>query len=102
MICVTFFDLDTQWAGDIHTDKKNPKLSRRLDHFLITESLQQSVDKVTILPTIEKCDHSPILLQINFLNENDNGKGYWKFNNSLLQNNDFCLKIEQKIESVIN
>lgn len=60
------------------------------------------MDKVTILPTIEKCDHSPILLQINFLNENDNGKGYWKFNNSLLQNNDFCLKIEQKIESVIN
>ena len=60
------------------------------------------MDKVKNLPTIEKCDHSPILLQINFLNENDNGKGYWKFNNSLLQNNDFCLKIEQTIESVIN
>ena len=80
---------------------KNPKLSRRLDHFLITDSLQQSVDKIVFLPTIEKCDHSPLLLKVDFLKENETGKGYWKFNNSLLQNDAFCLEINQTIESVL-
>ena len=80
---------------------KNPKLSRRLDQFLISNDLQQSVNKLSILPSIAMCDHSPLLLQLDFLKENDRGKGYWKFNNTLLQNDEFCSQVERYIASIL-
>ena len=76
--------------------QKTPKLSRRLDHFLISESLQDSVEKIDILASIAS-DHSPVFLSIKRINDLDSGPGYWKFNNSLLQNNIFCDDLRKMI-----
>ena len=45
--------------------------------------------KIDILASIAS-DHSPGFLSIKRINDLDSGPGYWKFNNSLLQNNIFC------------
>ena len=59
------------------------------------------MNKLSILPSIAMCDHSPFLLQLDFLKENDRGKGYWKFNNTLLQNDEFCNQVERNITSIL-
>ena len=54
----------------------------RLDYFLISNSLLPYVQNVDILPALYS-DHGPILLEIDF-SRFQRGKGFWKFNNSLL------------------
>ena len=44
-------------------------------------------------------DHYPIYAKIN-LTKSERGPGYWKFNNSLLQDEDFCSNMERLIDNV--
>ena len=55
----------------------------RLDYFLVSDSLLPYVTKCDILPAMYS-DHCPITLEINF-SKFKRGKGFWKFNNSLLK-----------------
>ena len=71
----------------------------RLDFFLTTKSL---------IPLLRNCDidisyrsdHSIIVLELQFSNQK-HGKGYWKFNNSLLNDIEYVNLINKKINNVI-
>ena len=70
----------------------------RLDLFLISDSLLPYVEKVDILPTCFS-DHSPILLEIDF-SKFERGRGFWKFNTSLLKDKTFVELVNNTIKRV--
>ena len=70
----------------------------RLDFFLVSESLSQFVFNTAIIPGYRTA-HSGILLNLKLTN-NERGKGYWKFNNSLLKDQDYIQKVKETIEEV--
>ena len=67
--------------------KKNPIKQARLDYFLATNPMTDIIEKCSINPSY-RSDHSCIELQI-CLNSFKQGKGLWKFNNSLLENKSY-------------
>lgn len=90
---------------ELHPDNKRytwrkptPLKQARLDFFLISNAILNTVQKSEILPSY-KSDHSPISLCLK-LNELTHGKGLWKFNNSLLYDNEFLNTINQKISEI--
>ena len=96
MICVIFRIRNPQerrftWRN------KNPFKQRRLDFFLISDSIQQLVVDSKIIPSAHT-DHSAIVLNVSPTNEGQRGRSYWKFNNSLLDDNDFIEGLRQKIQ----
>ena len=58
-----------------------------LDFFLISSTLVQFVENCVITPGI-KTDHSAVILELN-LSTTQRGPGYWKFNTSLLQDEEY-------------
>ena len=83
-----------------YTWKRLSPLQRgRLDFFLMT---------LTLLPFLRNCDidisyrsdHSVIVLQLQ-LSKQNHGKGFWKLNNSLLNDKDYIDCINRKIDSII-
>ena len=67
--------------------KKNPVKQARLDYFLVPSSLTDIVETIDIKPGY-RSDHSIVEMQINITNFL-RGSGIWKFNNSLLKNQDY-------------
>ena len=45
-------------------------------------------------------DHSPLKLKLRTDLANDRGRGYWKFNCSLLENNEFVFDMKNKINKI--
>ncbi|MEW8548783.1 MAG: reverse transcriptase domain-containing protein, partial [Candidatus Thiodiazotropha sp.] len=81
--------------------KFNPERKQsRLDYFLLSEELFQYVMDCSILSGY-RTDHSGVLLKLK-LEENDRGRGYWKFNNSLLKDTEYIKKIKDTINDVKN
>ena len=76
--------------------RKNPFKQRRLDYFLISNSLQDSVSSTSISPSVQS-DHSAIVLKISPVKEHIKGASYWKFNKSLLNDKDFVSQMKIKI-----
>ncbi|KAK3105048.1 hypothetical protein FSP39_016060 [Pinctada imbricata] len=73
----------------------NPTKRARLDFFLISTPLLTMLDRTDIEPGY-RTDHSIITLEIkisNFIN----GKGFWKFNNSLLYDKLYVEKVKNVI-----
>ena len=79
-------------------DKNGSK--SRLDYFLVNTNPRFIIKKSYIMQTL-KADHRCVLLNIKLL-KNQRGKGYWKFNNSLLEDEDFCDKIKECVLYVKN
>ena len=75
--------------------QKNPAIQRCLDYWLITDSLQEEVEKVDIIPAI-RSDHSAITLHINGIENMTYGPSFWKFNASLLEDEEYVNKIYEK------
>lgn len=75
------------------------KKQARLDFFLVSESCFQYVDDCTVVSGY-RTDHSGIVLKIK-LNENERGKGYWKFNNSLLKDREYIKAVKKTISDVL-
>ena len=63
--------------------RRHPIKQARLDYFIISNALSDTVSKSDILPRY-RSDHSTIKLQI-LLNEFKRGQGVWKLNTSLLK-----------------
>ena len=74
--------------------KKTPLKQARLDYFLISKAMTDIIDRSNIKSSY-RSDHSIIELNIS-LNTFTQGKGLWKFNNSLLKNEEY-LKLINKI-----
>jgi hypothetical protein len=69
----------------------------RIDFFLISMHLSYAVQSSEI-HTGTHSDHSIIDLTLNKAVNDQKGKGFWKFNNSLLFDNLYVGKIKEKIE----
>jgi len=80
------------WRG--HT--KNGFVQSRLDYFFISSHMIYDVQVADIAPSI-KSDHSLLKLSFNLKPCESRGKGFWKFNNSLLSDNSYVVKVKQII-----
>ena len=80
--------------------QKSPAKLRRLDFFLISNSLQCDIKACKFLSPLQS-DHTPILLGITLIQEGQHrGRGYWKFNNSLTNDPVFVISLKEEINNV--
>ena len=74
----------------------NGKIQCRLDYFSISQPLNGFVNNTEIAPGF-KTDHW--LVQLSLIKENQpRGKGFWKFNSSLLSDMDYVNAIKSEIK----
>ena len=76
--------------------RKTPFKQRRLDYFLISDQLQDQIDQVDIIPSIQS-DHLTLKLKICGAKCSCKGPFYWKLNNSLLQDKVFIELMKSEI-----
>ena len=79
--------------------RKTPLKMSRLDFFLISNDLQFGVNSCENLCPLSS-DHSPVKLKLQTDLADDRGRGYWKFNSSLLENNQFVFDMKNKINEI--
>ena len=72
----------------------------RLDYFLISKSLKGCIENSAISHGY-RSDHSLVLIELND-NYDKPGRGYWKFNVSLLSDVDYINMVTQCIENIVN
>ena len=77
-------------------------IQHHLDYIFIPSELQEDVSEINIGsdPSIGS-DHSILHLNISLNKHANRGRGYWKFNNSLLEDKSFVGKIKSHIQDVI-
>ena len=66
-------------------------IQRRLDHFFVSNLLQEPVNKTNVLAAFST-DHSSLLFSLDLRKYQNRGKGPWKFSNSLSMNSEFVTK----------
>jgi len=69
-------------------ESKTINLKSRIDFILVSRSISIEVQTAEIRMSIAP-DHKATFLKINIRNEFNRGPGTWKFNNSLLEDDDF-------------
>ncbi len=74
--------------------KSNPVKQARLDYFLVSRNLENSI-VTSKIDTSYRSDHSSISISLKF-SKLERGTGFWKFNNSLLRDADY-VKLVKKI-----
>lgn len=79
--------------------RRNPvRKQARLDFFLTTFECFWYTSETSIIPGY-RSDHSGILLELEF-NANEKGRGYWKFNNSLLKDKKYIDLVKDTLSEV--
>ena len=73
-----------------------PMILCRLDYWLISNNLQDSVSVMNIIPAI-KTDHAAIPLDFNISQNHIKGPGYWKMNCSLLDDDNYQREVTAKM-----
>ena len=84
------------------TFRKNPfsgYIQRLLDYIHVFNTLKGSLQQTSTLPSFCS-DHCPILVSYNKPTEIYLGKNIWKFNNSLVQDETFVLKLKEHVNHV--
>ena len=74
---------------------------RRLDFFLISNTLPNEVKSCEHLFPLST-GHTPIKICFLSSTERKRGAGYWKFNNSLLENNNFLSEMKDKFNQIVS
>ena len=98
--------VDTRHIVNLHNigfTWSNPsmKIQSRLDYFFIPKFLQKLIQECRIIPNTFS-DHSALILTICFNEETaPRGPGYWKFNNSLLSDNEYIALLRSKIPEFV-
>ncbi len=77
--------------------RKTPLLFSRLDYFMISNNMQDFVTTVDILPNIWS-DHSAISMHVKHIATEKRGNSYWKFNSSLIEDDEYREQISNVIE----
>ena len=75
------------------------KIYCRLDYFLISQNNIDIAKSSKIMAPLLS-DHSPVLVQIQFLEEPHRGPGHWKFNLKLLNDEEYKIKIKELIKTL--
>ena len=73
----------------------------RLDYFFISDHLANVLNKIEILPGIHS-DHSLLYLSLNSNVTENKGKGFWKFNSSLLSDVNYVKHVKDIIKNAGN
>ena len=68
--------------------------------FLILDMLQPEVETSKFLSPLQG-DHSPVVLKLRSADSAERGRGYWKFNNSLLNDAEFVTEMKEFISQVV-
>ena len=76
-------------------------IQRRLDYFYISNSMQVSVKNTDVLASL-LTDHSPITFSYCKNEESNRGRGLWKFNNSLIENEEYVHQMKKFIPDTFN
>ena len=85
------------FTTNLYRTRLNPvKKQARLDFFIVSEGIFQLVTESSIVSGY-RTDHSGISLKIKF-QDAERGRGYWKFNNSLLKDKDYIKIVKDAIE----
>ena len=71
----------------------------RLDFFLTTSDIHSKLVSTVILPGY-RTDHSSLILEIQ-LHDTKRGKGFWKFNTSLLHNAEYVTLVKNTIKNIV-
>ena len=79
----------------IYLEEKNPIKQARLDFFLISCELSPFIQTIEYENSY-RSDHSPVVLHIK-TTDFVQGRGYWKFNNSLLSDKEYIQTIKTLI-----
>ena len=92
--------LDDIWRLHHPSDKRftwqnsSGKIRCRLDYWLISKHSVPRTSKTDVLSYYDS-DHSPIYAEIAYKNnQKTTGPGFWKFNNSLLNNEEFVTNLK--------
>ena len=88
-------------SGQGKSSKYGQFLQRRLDFFLVSDEIQPFVEKCDIVPA-PSTDHSAIMIKFRSYNQGKKGPSFWKFNNSLLENEEYITEITQTITEYKN
>ena len=92
---VNLHNIDFTWSNP------SMKIQSRLDYFFIPKFLQKLIQECRIIPNTFS-DHSALILTICFNEETvPRGPGYWKFNNSLLSDNEYIALLRSKIPEFV-
>ena len=81
--------------------QKSPFVFCRLDYWLTSYHLFDCINSVDIVLAI-KTDHSAITIEIQVLQQEVKGPGFWKLNTSLLLNKDYTEAMEHNISKWSN
>ena len=73
-------------------ESKSLKMKSRLDFFLVAKNLTKSVRNSEIYPSIAP-DHKAIYISLSWSSETPRGPGLWKFNNTLLNDEQYIALI---------
>ena len=79
-----------------HQNHVSGRIQRRLDYFLISNFLEETVIRADVLASFCS-DHRPIIFTIAFESSSKRGKGLWEFNKSLLSNDEYINKLRNHI-----
>ena len=75
-------------------ESKTLKVKSRIDFFLVAKHLEQYVKKCEIYSSVEPY-HKAIYISLSWSNPTPRGPGLWKFNNSLLNDEEYVNKIRE-------
>jgi len=81
--------------------RRNPIIQSRIDRFYVSDTLQYNIDKTEIVPGLSS-DHSCITLSIKSTKNCLSGPSFWKFNNSLLKNEEFTNGLNQYVKNELH
>ena len=99
-----FFNLHDAWRIKNPLQKRftwrrtNPIQKSRIDFFLTSDLLFDAICKTDIIPSIGT-DHSAIIIEFKQSQQFQRGKGYWKFNSSLVNDESYVKSLKENIEN---
>ena len=76
-------------------------IERRLDYFSISNSMQVSVKNIDIIASL-LTDHSPITFSYCKYEESNRGRGFRKFNNRLIENEEYVDQMKKLVSDILN
>ena len=74
-------------------------IQRRLDHIFISQNFQEIAIHSEILNAIST-DYLSVLYSFQNLNQCQRGPGFWKFNNFLVCNEEYVLRLKELVSKV--
>ena len=76
-------------------------MKSRIDYFLLAKNLTKSVKKTEIYPSIAP-DHNAIYISLSGSSESPRGPGLWKFNNTLLKDEEYVERVRETYLNTVN